>query len=301
MNIQHILVPLDFSEFSDKALDFALTLAEKFQSEITLFHAVVLFQDDVGEEQRLQEYEEWIKRREHHIHHQMHNSQQKAESRGLTVNSVINRGVNAADVILEYLEEHPSELVIMGTHGRTGLKHLLLGSVAEKVVRLSPIPVMTIHRSLQKFQISKILTPIDFSIYSKTAADDAIMLASQLGASLQFIHVIQHDIHPSFYAAGIDSIFQIDKGLKKRVIINLKEFLSDQLPPDLQAEYAVREGKAHKEIVDYAKDAKTDLIVIATHGLTGLDYILLGSTAEKVVRSANCPVLTVKKVNTGKY
>jgi nucleotide-binding universal stress UspA family protein len=74
----------------------------------------------------------------------------------------------------------------------------------------------------------------------------------------------------------------------------LKEFLSDQLPPNHKADYVVREGKAHKEIVDYAKESQTDLIVIATHGLTGLDYILLGSTAEKVVRSAGCPVLTVK-------
>jgi nucleotide-binding universal stress UspA family protein len=295
MTIQHILVPLDFSEFSEKALDFALAIAEKFQSQVTLFHAVVLFQDDVGEEQRLQEYEEWIKRREQNIHHQMNNSQQKAESRGLKVNSIIKRGVNAADVIVEYLQDHPCNLVIMGTHGRTGLKHLLLGSVAEKVVRLSPIPVMTIHRSLQKLQVSKILIPIDFSIYSKDAADDAIALASSIGSSLEFIHVIEHDIHPSFYAAGIESIFQIDTGLKKRVITNLREFLADQLNPNIQAEYVVREGKAHKEIVDYAKEAQTDLIVIATHGLTGLDYILLGSTAEKVVRSANCPVLTVKK------
>jgi nucleotide-binding universal stress UspA family protein len=295
MTVQHILVPLDFSEFSNKALDFALAIAEKFHSQITLFHAVVLFQDDVDEEQRLQEYEEWIKRRERNIHHQMNNSQQKAESRGLKVDSIIKRGVNAADVIVEYLQDHPCDLVIMGTHGRTGLKHLLLGSVAEKVVRLSPIPVMTIHRSLQKFQVSKILTPIDFSIYSKNAADDAIALASHLGSSLEFIHVIEHDIHPSFYAAGIESIFQIDTGLKNRVITNLKEFLADQLNPNIKAEYVVREGKAHKEIVDYAKEAQTDLIVIATHGLTGLDYILLGSTAEKVVRSANCPVLTVKK------
>jgi nucleotide-binding universal stress UspA family protein len=295
MNIQHILVPLDFSEFSDKALDFTLSIAAKFQSEITLFHAVVLFQDDVGEEQRLQEYEEWIKRREQNIHLQMNNSLQKTKNCGLSVTSIIRRGVNAADVILEYLEHHSYDLVIMGTHGRTGLKHLLLGSVAEKVVRLSPIPVMTIHRSLQKFQISKILTPIDFSIYSKNAADDAIAFASHLGSSIEFIHVIEYDIHPSFYTAGIESIFQIDKGLKNRVVINLKEFLSDQLEPDLQAEYVVREGKAHKEIVDYAKDSKSDLIVIATHGLTGLDYILLGSTAEKVVRSAGCPVLTVKR------
>lgn len=295
MTVQHILVPLDFSEFSNKALDYALDIAEKFQSQITLFHAIVLFHDDVDEEQRLQEYENWIKRREQTIHHQMDNSLQKVKKRGITVSSLIRRGVNAADVILDYLSENSCDLVIMGTHGRTGLKHFLLGSVAEKIVRLSPVPVMTIHRSLQKFQISRILAPIDFSIYSKQAADDAIALAAHFESAIEFIHVIEHDIHPSFYASGIESIFQLDTGLKNRVLTNLKEFLADQLPANLHANYVVREGKAHKEIVDYAKEANTDLIVIATHGLTGLEYILLGSTSEKVVRTANCPVLVVKK------
>ncbi len=295
MTVQHILVPLDFSEFSNKALDYALDIAEKFQSQITLFHAIVLFQDDVDEEQRLQEYENWIKRREQTIHHQMDHSLQKVKQRGITVSSLIRRGVNAADVILDYLSENSCDLVIMGTHGRTGLKHFLLGSVAEKIVRLSPVPVMTIHRSLQKFQIFRILAPIDFSIYSKHAADDAIALAAYFESEIEFIHVIEHDIHPSFYAGGIESIFQLDTGLKNRVLTNLKEFLADQLPANLQTNYVVREGKAHKEIVDYAKEANTDLIVIATHGLTGLEYILLGSTSEKVVRTANCPVLVVKK------
>lgn len=295
MTVQHILVPLDFSEFSNKALDYALDVAEKFQSQITLFHAVVLFQDDVDEEQRLQEYENWIKRREQTIHHQMDHSLQKVKQRGITVSSLIRRGVNAADVILDYLSENSCDLVIMGTHGRTGLKHFLLGSMAEKIVRLSPVPVMTIHRSLQKFQISRILAPIDFSIYSKHAADDAIALATYFESAIEFIHVIEHDIHPSFYASGIESIFQLDTGLKNRVLTNLKEFLADQLPANFDANYVVREGKAHKEIVDYAKEANTDLIVIATHGLTGLEYILLGSTSEKVVRTANCPVLVVKK------
>ncbi|MBN2366763.1 MAG: universal stress protein [Calditrichaeota bacterium] len=295
MTIKKILIPVDFSDFSNQALDYALKLANQFQSDIILLHAIVLFQDDVGEEQRLQEYEDWINRREKSIQTNMDSSKAKAATHGLEVETVVSRGVNAADVILEYLDDHPIDLVVMGTHGRTGLKHLLLGSVAEKVVRLSPAPVMTIHRSIREFKVEKILVPIDFSPYSQDAADTAIELAVLFKSSLHLIHVIEQDIHPSFYAAGIESIFQIDKGLKDRVIENLKEFLAAQLPPDLKTEYIVKEGKAHKEIVEYSKESGVDLIVIATHGLSGLDYILLGSTTEKVVRWANCPVLTVKR------
>lgn len=295
MTFKNILVPIDFSDFSDKALEYALQLAESFQSNLTILHALVLFQDDVGEEEKLHEYEEWIKRREQKIYDQMKKNLQKAKGKGLKVKSVILRGVNAADAILEYLDNHPFDLVAMGTHGRTGLKHFLLGSISEKVVRLSPIPVLTIHRSLAKFKLNKILVPVDFSIPSKDAADKAIGFASLYEAVLEFIHVIEQDIHPSFYASGIDSIFEIDKGLQKRVIENLREFMADQLPPNIRTNYLVREGKAHREIVDYAKEHGIDLIVIATQGLTGLDYALLGSTTEKVVRWATCPVLTVKR------
>jgi nucleotide-binding universal stress UspA family protein len=256
---------------------------------------VVLFQDDVGEEQRLQEYEDWIKRREETIHKHMKRNQHRAEEHGLTVESVILRGVNAADVILDYISGQSFDMVIMGTHGRTGLKHLLLGSVAEKVVRLSPLPVITVHRSLQSFRLNRILVPLDFSPYSREAADEAIELSGYFNASVDFIHVIEQDIHPSFYAAGIKSIFQIDKDLEDRVIENMRGFMADQLPENINADYIVKEGKAHREIVEYAKQSDVDLIVIATHGLTGLDYVLLGSTTEKVVRWAGCPVLTVKR------
>ena len=292
---KNILVPIDFSDFSDQALAYALHLAENFQSNLTIMHAIVLFQDDVGEEERLQEYEDWIQRREKNIHQQMIKNQKKGKEKGLQVESVILRGMNAADVILEYLESHTHDLIVMGTHGRTGLKHILLGSISEKVVRLSPVPVLTIHRSIKDFKINKILVPIDFSLPSKEAADQAIHFARFYEASLEFIHVIEQDIHPSFYASGIDSIFQIDKGLQQRVIENLHDFLADQLPPNIQTDFLVREGKSHKEIVDWAKNHEIDLIVIATHGLSGLDYVLLGSTTEKVVRWATCPVLTVKQ------
>lgn len=297
MTFKNILVPIDFSDFSDKALEYALQLAESFQSNLTILHALVLFQDDVGEEEKLHEYEDWIKRREQKIYDQMKKNLQKIKGKGLKFKSVILRGVNAADAILEYLDNHPFDLVTMGTHGRSGLKHFLLGSISEKVVRLSPIPVLTIHRSLAKFKLNKILVPVDFSIPSKDAADKAIGFSSLYEAVLEFIHVIEQDIHPSFYASGIDSIFEIDKGLQKRVIENLREFMADQLPPNIRTNYLVREGKAHREIVDYAKEHGIDLIVIATQGLTGLDYALLGSTTEKVVRWATCPVLTVKRKN----
>ena len=295
MNFNEIVVPVDFSEFSDKALEYALNLAENFSAHLTLLHAIVLFQDDIDEEQRLEEYETLIKKREQRIDNQMKSNRQKVHKRGVAVDTVILRGISAADAILDYLNGNNADLVVMGTHGRSGLTHLLYGSVAEKVVRLSPRPVLTVHRSVQKFNLEKILVPIDFSAYSKRATDYALFLSSRFNAEIHFLHVIEQEIHPSFYASGVESIFDIDRTLRERVLENTKEFLAEQLSDDIRCRFFVSEGKAHKEIVEFSKENKIDLIVIATHGLTGLDYILLGSTTEKVVRWATCPVLTVKR------
>ncbi len=295
MTFQQILVPVDFSPFSDKAVEYAIELARQFSARITLLHAIVLFQDDVNEEERLQQYHQLITQRESSARKHIEGNRQSVHQQGIHVTTEIIRGISASDVILEYLHNHSHDLVVMGTHGHTGLKHLLLGSVAEKVVRFSPVPVLTVHRSTQKFQIRKILVPIDFSSYSREAADYAFLFARKFGATIEFIHVIEQEIHPAFYASGVDSIFEIDPSLKERVIENLQEFIEDLKIEGISTHFLVREGKAHKEIVEYARENDVDLITIATHGLTGLDYILLGSTTEKVVRWSSCPVLTVKK------
>ena len=294
MEFKKILVPVDFSDCSNKALEYAILFGEKYGAVLTLFHVVALFQEDVGETERMQELEEIVKRQEEKIRKQMSGSKEKVTARGVSVNTVIQRGINPADTILEFLDEQDFDLVIMGTHGRTGLKHVLQGSVAEKVVRLSPVPVLTIHREVQKYDFDDIVVPIDFSAHSLKAVEYATDLAQTFNSRLYFLHVIEQEIHPSFYAAGVTSIFEIDHDLKERVVQNMQEFVEDFLDESMTTEYVVREGKAHREIVEFAKEKGMDLIVIATHGLSGLEYLLLGSTTEKVVRWATCPVFTVK-------
>ena len=295
MTFERILVPVDFSDCSGKALDYAIRFGELYGAELTLFHVITLFQEDVDEIKKVHELEAYVKRQEHKIHKELEKQFHRVIDRGVRVRSEIQRGISAADTILEYLAEYNFDLVIMGTHGRTGLKHLIQGSVAEKLVRLSPVPVLTVHRDVEKIEFDRILVPIDFSLHSRRAVQYADSLARNFNAHLVFLHVIEQEIHPSFYAAGVTSIFEIDKTLKERVVENMQEFIADIVSDGLSVEYTVHEGKAHKEIVDYARENDVDVIVIATHGLTGLEYLLLGSTTEKVVRWADCPVLTVKR------
>lgn len=295
MKIEHILVPVDFSQFSEIVIHYAFQIALQYGARLTIFHAVILFQDDVDEEQRLDEYQQLLSLREERIAAQMKHHLDKGTQKGIHISTVIQRGISPSDVILEYLNTNQADLIVMGTHGHAGLRHLLLGSVAEKVGRFSTVPVLTVHRSVQDFQINNLLVPIDFSSYCKQSAEYAVSLAGKFNAHITFLHVVEQEIFPPFYASGIESVFEIDPDLDKRVVENMKEFLSEQLDNHLQTDFVVREGKPHKEIVDFAEENRSDMIVIASHGLTGLDYILLGSAAEKVIRWAKCPVLTVKR------
>lgn len=292
MKINKILVPVDFSECSNKAVDFALHLGEKFHAHITLLHVVTLFHEEVNEEARLQDLEKIVQSRERWIHEKLKEHKNAADQHNLKLESILLRGFTTADKIMEYIQENNFDLIIMGSHGRTGIKHLLQGSVSEKVVRLSNIPVLTIHHSTKNYDPKTILVPIDFSKFSKIAVERAQFFAQLYSAKIIFLHIIEQVIHPAFYAASIESVFQIDHDLKQRTLKKLKEFVNIS---GIKSDYVVLEGKAYKDIVETAKENNVDLIVMATRGLTGLDYFLLGSTAERVVRMAECSVLTVAR------
>jgi nucleotide-binding universal stress UspA family protein len=292
LNIKKILVPVDFSECSNKAVDFALHLGEKFNAHITLLHIVTLFHEDVNEETRLQDFEKIVQTKEQWINRKLKEHHNTADQQKVDVESVLQRGFTPADKILEYIQENNFDLVVMGSHGRTGIKHFLQGSVSEKIVRLSKIPVLTIHHSTKKYDPKVILVPIDFSKFSKIAVEHAMFFCRMFNAKIIFLHIIEQAIHPAFYASSIESVFQLDPELKQRTLKKLAEFVDTS---EIQPEYLVLEGKAYKEIVEITKEKNVDLVVMATQGLTGLDYFLMGSTAERVVRMAECSVLTIAR------
>ncbi len=290
MKPKKILVPIDFSAFSEATTRHALEWAKKYGAKVTLFHVIVMYEADVNEEVHLHQLELLIKSREDEAISKMEEHSNRTNNHDIPVNSVFRRNVSAANAILEYLEEEPHDLVIMNTHGKSGLKSLIYGSVTEKVVRLSPVPVLTFHTPPETLNIKRILAPVDFSENSRKGVEMARTLAREHGAEIDYLHTIEQQLHPSFQVIGIESIFILNPELKQITRDKLEEFCpADGLP----AQYHIIEGPSAPTIVDFASDHHTDLIVMATHGYTGLDHLLIGSTTERVVRMAGCPVLTV--------
>ncbi len=143
--------------------------------------------------------------------------------------------------------------------------------------------------------IKKILVPIDFSDYSKNSLKYAVNFVKQYKAELYLIYVVEPVIYPPDFSMGQIAIPSVDLEMDKRAIEELDKLAKKEIPTDVVVNTIVKTGKPFIEIIETAAEEDIDLIIIATHGHTGVEHILFGSTAEKVIRKAPCPVLTLRE------
>jgi nucleotide-binding universal stress UspA family protein len=142
--------------------------------------------------------------------------------------------------------------------------------------------------------VRSILVPIDFSKYSKAALRTAKAFANLADARLDLLHVIDEALHPAFYTIAAQSIYDIDPEIDQKAIAEMQQMDATIPAEGVEANYHVRDGHPARTIIDFAEEAGNDLIIMSTHGLRGLEHFFMGSVAEKVVRRASVPVLTVK-------
>jgi nucleotide-binding universal stress UspA family protein len=295
IHIKKIVVPCDFSHLAKNALNLALFLTESFNAKLTVVHARILFEDNpnliAGEIESLKEYE---RRVDNIILKQMKEDTDKHEHR-LNIKHEIIRGYSVAPAILNYVNTNDFDLVILGTHGHTSIEHFLLGSVAEKVIKYAPCPVITLRPNIQLMRAPRrILIPYDFSEYAKKSFQYAVNLAKKFKSVLDLLYVVDIDVHPALYAWGMRSVLQIIPDIEKKAKSDFKKIIKEANANDIKINTFFKEGKPHREIIKFARDKGHDLIIMATHALSGIDRLLLGSVTEKVIRSAPCAVLTLK-------
>jgi nucleotide-binding universal stress UspA family protein len=152
----------------------------------------------------------------------------------------------------------------------------------------------TSNTGSNRLGIQRILVPIDFSEHSKNALKYAIPYAVQFGARLYLLYVVEPTIYPADFSFGQVGFPNIEEELRKRGNEELNTLVRNEIKDRVSAEAEVRTGKPFYEINEYAREKHIDLIIIATHGHTGVEHMLFGSTVEKVVRKAPCPVLVVR-------
>lgn len=287
LKIQKVLLATDFSDSAGRALPYALFFAARHDAELHLVHAAILHADDPG----------------HPAHHLPDEGTLEKLLEGMGMEGsvrtqrAVQRGYSAAPAILEYASDNDVDLIVLGTHGRRGVRHLLLGSVAEEVVRLAPCPVLTVRAregSAVVPEIERIVVPIDFSEHAELGFQYAKEIAALYGAQISAIHVVEEVIYPEFYEPIMPVPTQVEAELSEQAGQHLQRTIARVAGPDVETQIEVRGGRAALQIAEFAKTEEADLIVMASHGLTGLRHFLLGSVTEQVIRRAPCPVFTVK-------
>ncbi len=221
-----------------------------------------------------------------------------AESRGRIAVTARQLVGIASQKIVDAARESEVDLVVVGTHGRSGLEHILLGSTAERVIRTAPCPVLAVRVPRQQadlpaasIAIRSILAPVDFSDCSLEALEYAAALAQPFKASVTILHVLEPvSFGLDFTLRHAEAHHQARAAWEAR-LADLTAALRDA---GIQAGSALRGALPAESILDCAKEINADVIVMGTHGRRGLSNLVSGSVAEAVLRKAECPVLAVK-------
>lgn len=292
-----ILCATDFSTYSNLTVDYGTALAREFAATLTVCHVIDLssvaiygeFQlDPVGQQSRIKEDAE---------------RQLAAMLGGLSINwePMIAVG-KPAEEIARIAEEKQIDLVIAATRRRSGLKRLILGSVTEQLMRTLSCPLLVIHSPSHEFidarnqrvRLGKILIGCDFSDDSRLALGYGLSLAQEFESELHLVHVIE----PPVYQDLVKVKATAPQGIKDNVLSDLlTKKLQRLVPPEVRNWCSLHtillEGPAYEELVAYAERNSVDMIVLGVRGYGLVRSLLVGSTTDRVMRHAPCPVLSV--------
>ena len=293
LEIKLILCPIDFSECSERAYHHALSLAEHYQAKLVVQHVVELWRHPSASFAASGGlYEEFCQALresgEEHLRQFAKNHTHDEIKPGL----VVHEGT-APDSILSFAQAQKADLIVMGTHGRRGFDHLMLGSVTDRVMRRAPCPVLVVrkppHDSLAAgkewhyfHRLHRILFCADFSKNSERALKYAISATAEYDAELTLLHVLEE----------VPSLAKTEEAIAVAT-----EQLDKLIPPEVRRtrkiKTAVRIGKPHWEIIQLALEAESDLVTMGVRGRGALDLAVFGSTTYRVMQLGPCSVLAV--------
>ena len=297
VEFNQILCPVDIGESSLRPLAHAAALARWYEAQLTVLHVVPTFDPmqvrsgELGAPVRILQP---MTRDE-----VLRELRKVGEAAGLLATgvTVAAEAGQTAPVVVEQAVKIPADLVVMGTHGRSGFDRLLLGSVAEKVLRRAPCPVLTVPPHADAgaaVSFTQILCPMDFSPPALQALGFALDLARQGNGRVTLLHVLEWLSEEEPAELGRLTVEQYRLKSIADARARLKAVVADEPKIWCEVDEVVSTGKAHHEILKTAASTGSDLIVMGAQGRGGVGLTLFGSATQQVVRGAECPVLTVR-------
>jgi len=298
--VSRILVATDFSPTAAVAVEWAVELARQQGARVELVHAVTVPPSvpeyvSPGGIAPGPLFDEEVRRAAlGRLEREATSLRDRIGDNGIEVDIWLALGTPSV-VISDRAAEISALAIVIGTRGLTGLRHLLLGSTTERVVQKAPCPVLAIHPEDHPRTVRSILVPTDFSEDAERAIHAARKLLAPLAedARLILLHSFNLPIEYTAYGPIPTSVHYLqDTGLEaERRLEELAEQLSGE---GLSVDWVAREGDPSLMIVEEAESRQVDLIAMGTHGRSGLRHLFLGSTAERAVQHAKCPVMTVR-------
>ncbi len=289
MRFRKILCPTDFSAGAEQALRTAVQLATSSDAELVIAHSWYIPPLAYAGEAWMMSAE-IVDGMVEESARGLATALATAVGLGARASSVLQSGV-PGDRILSLLNSDPTfDLVVVGTHGRTGMARVLLGSVAEQVVRHAPCSVFAARPRLVDGPFRSILCPVDFSDSARHAIDLAIDMSVE-GTEIALMHAIELPTSYGQEPTLMDSVEQLDR-VTTSALERWVETTRTKARGPVSAQ--TRRGRAGAQILELLETSAFDLAVMGSHGRTGIRRALLGSVAEKVVRHATCPVLVAR-------
>lgn len=298
--IRRVLFPLDFSEGGQATLPYAIGLASSLQADLHLLHVLhypgLLDVDLLSGENDLGATFELLRARADDELGRV--ARRAGGDHGPVRSCHVALHRPPASAILEYAHQHRIDLLVMATHGRQGIGRLVLGSVTNEVVRRAHVPVLVLRDAETAkawHDLQRILVPHDTSEHSQRALALAKEIAAWSGAALDLLHVLPDPVVPAFYGTAISAIYDTNRGpLREEALRELERLCAAAPDRGVDCACHVRTGDPSREILAAAKELGSELVLLSSHGLTGLDRLLLGSVAERLVRACPVPVLVVE-------
>ena len=289
--IESILCPVDFSDFSVNAYEYALSLAWHYKAKLFLQHVLYPLSSNFaafGGETDC--FKKACQRLRADAEEKLQQFAKRHAPTKIRPQCFVQDG-SATDLILSLAEAHAVNLIVMGTHGLRGIDRLMVGSVTERVLRRARCPVLAVRKPAhfissvhdpEPVHLRKILLCEDFSDHAHRASEYAVSMAREYGAELTLLHVLE-DVPRS---ADLENATE-------EVAKQLKECIAPTTCEGCIVKVIVRIGKPYQQIIQLALEAQTDLVIMGVRGRGALDIAIFGSTTYRVIQLGSCPVLAV--------
>jgi nucleotide-binding universal stress UspA family protein len=296
----NILVPLDGSRLAEQALPTAATLAQELEAGLVLLHAISFPPDikdilahanletDVSVEQLEAKAEDYLRQ-----------AAEQLTKKGLRVQRTV-RHAEAAEAIIDYAHGADVGQIVMATHGYSGISRWAYGSVTERVLHLSRVPLLLVRAPSQDNAapeppaFRRILTPLDGSDRAEQVLEPAALVARAFGAEMILFRVSSVQISGSLTGRWYLPIQDVLKTVRQESQTYLERVAAGLREQGLEVSTAMRVGRVANSIIDHARIKQVDLIAMCTHGRTGLARWTLGSVADRVLRASNVPIFLVR-------